>query len=240
MSANKKIEALLIGLDEIFDTRLGTIRRMGVEHAQRILTPEYLVREIDEFEGIDNSAFKELYRARNVETLQVSTITAIVPRLKDWASFLSELAMARPYFDGIKLVVNVWPYHLSSDVLRDIGSCVSVWTGGLTPIELVNISPQDLTPAFVKEQFAAMFMYEYGSWMELHSAAFHETRLSEIHLIAPALYFNEKPDEKTLKELIREAAHPFQAAMMLARPLVGLEIVDTKYFSVVEAPNKAH
>jgi hypothetical protein len=78
-----------------------------------------------------------------------------------------------------------------------------------------------------------MFMYDYGHWMNLHSEAFKETRLSEIHLVAPALYFNEKPDEKTLKELLREAAHPFQAMMMLATPLVGLELVDIKYFSIV-------
>lgn len=238
MSANKKIETILIELDCLLDTRLGTIRKMGVEHAERILNADYLVREIDEFDGIDNSAFKELYKARDVQTLQFSSITALVPRLKDLTTFLSELAFERPYFDGIDLAVNVYPYRLSKQELKDIGQCISAWTGGLVPVKLVNIKPEGLTPLVVKSQYAMMIMYDYGKWMEAHSAAFNETqqRCAEIHLVAPAMYFNEKPDEKTLKELLREAAHPWQATMMLVSPLVGLELIDAKYFSIV-APN---
>jgi hypothetical protein len=70
----------------------------------------------------------------------------------------------------------------------------------------------------------------------MHAEAFKDTRLNEVHLIAPALYFNEKPDEKTLKSLVRDAAHPFIAMTMLASPLVGLELIDIRYFSIVAAP----
>jgi hypothetical protein len=235
MTANKKIETLMFELDALLDTRLGTIRKMGVEHAERVLTQQYLTREIDEFDGISSSAFKELYKKRDVETLKFSTITALVPQLKDLTTFLSEMAITRPYFDGVQIAVNVWPYKLSAEERKDLGDSVSAWTGGLVPVTLINIKPEALTPQLVKTQFAMMFMYDYGSWMEMHSEAFNETRhrCAEIHLVAPAMYFNEKPDEKTLKELIREAAHPFQAAMMLASPLVGLELIDVKYFSVV-------
>lgn len=221
-------------LDALLDTRLGTIRKMGVEHAERVLTQQYLTRESDDFEGISRSTFKELYRQRDVETLKYSTITALVPQLKDLTTFLAEMAITRPYFDGIEIAVNLWPYKLSQQERKDLGDSVSAWTGGLVPVKLINIKPEALTPQLVNAQFAMMFMYDYGNWMDKHSEAFNETRCSEIHLVAPAMYFNEKPDEKTLKELIREAAHPFQAAMMLASPLVGLELIDVKYFSIVK------
>jgi hypothetical protein len=239
MSANKKIETILIELDALLDTRLGTLRhRMGVEYAQQILTPDYLVREIDAFEGIDSASFKQMYAARNEETLQCSSITGLVTRLKDLTTFLSELAIVSPEFTGIAVAVNVWPYRLSQAVLRDIGKSVSVWTGGHVPVELVNIAPQDLTPNYVKSNLAMLFMYDYGSWMETQSAAFHETLIPEIHLIAPAMYFNEKPDTNELKDIVRQAAHPFQATMMLVTPMVGLELVDARWFSIV-APNSA-
>jgi hypothetical protein len=240
MSANKKIETILIELDALLDTRLGTLRQqMGVEYAQRILTLDYITREIDAFEGIETSVFQEMYAARNEETLKCSVVTALVTRLKDLTTFLSELAVNAPEYDGIRLAVNTYPYRLSKAVLRDIGKSVSVWTGGLIPVELVNITPQDLTPIHVKSHFAMLFMYDYGSWIETQTVAFHETLIPEIHLVAPALYFSKKPDAKELKDLVRQAAHPFQATMMFLTPMVGLELVDAKWFSIVSLPNKA-
>jgi hypothetical protein len=238
MSANNKIETIYIELDCLLDSRLGTIRRMGVEHAERVLTPGYLTREIDEFDGIDSQEFKKLYEARDVETLKHSSITALVTRLKDLTTFLSELAIARPYFNGIQIALNVHPYRFDNEELKELRQCVSVWTGGLVPVELINIPPAKLTPIYVKSNFSMLFMYDLDGWVQKQQEALNETRLPEIHLVAPALYVGEKPDEKTLKELIRTAAHPFQATTMLAIPFFGLELIDIKFFSIAQLHRK--
>jgi hypothetical protein len=237
MSAKKRIETMMIELDCLLDTRFGTISKMGEDHLERIFTPAYLERDEDRFEGIDPQQFKEMYNARDEETLQRSVITAFVPRLKNLTQFLSESAIARPEYNGIKVAVNVYPYRLSESVLGEIRQCVSAWCGGFVPVELINIAPENLSPRFVKETFGVMMMYDYGQWFGKNKQAFNETLCLETHLIAPALYFNEKPDEKTLKDMIRNGFHPFQGAQMYGSQLIGLELVDVKYFSVVAPPH---
>jgi hypothetical protein len=236
MAANKKIETILVELDCLLDTRLGTLERMGEEHAARVLTPAYLAREQDVFDGIDREAYRQLYQARDVETLKHSKVTALTTRFRELTTFLTEMAIERPYFDGVQIAVNTFPYVLDAVTADAIGKAVTAWIGGNVPVELVSIRPEQLTPAVVKTHYAMLFMYEYEAWMNMHAVAFKDTRLNEVHLIAPALYFNEKPDEKTLKSLVRDAAHPFIAMTMLASPLVGLELIDIRYFSIVAAP----
>lgn len=226
----------MIELDALLDTRFGTIRKMGADHADRLFSPEYFQREEDKFAGIDPEQFKQLYNSRDEETLKHSAVTAFVPHLRNLTRFMSEIAVARPEYDGIKIAVNVYPYRLSESVLSEIRQCVSAWCGGFVPVELINISPENLSPAFVQMNYAVMVMYDYGLWMSKHRKAFDHTRLTEVHLIAPALYFNGKPDDKSLNEMIREGVHPFQAAMMFGGELFGLELIDVKYFSVVAPP----
>jgi hypothetical protein len=237
MSTSAIIETVMFELDCLLDTRFGTIRKMDAALADKLYAPEYIRRDEDKFEGVDPVVYRKMYDERDEETLKCSTITAFVPRLKDLTQFLSVNAVARPEYSGIKIAVNVYPYRLSESVLQDIRQCVSAWCGGFVPVELINIPPEHLSPRFVKEKFATMVMYDYGKWMGKHRTAFGGANCTEVQLIAPALYFNEKPDDKALNELVREAAHPFQAAMMLGGQVIGLDLIDIKYFSVVVPPH---
>ncbi len=236
MPAKKVIESFVIEFDCLLDTRLGTIRKMGKELADRVYAPEYITREEDKFEGVDPAVFTRMYNERDEETLKHSTLTAFVPHLQNLVRFMSEIAVARAEYDGIKIAVNMYPYRLSDAVLSEVRQCVSAWTGGFVPVELINIPPEGLSPEVVNDNFAVMVMYDYANWMSKHKVAFNATRCTDVHLIAPALYFNGKPDDASLQEMIREGAHPFQAAMMFGGQLIGLELVDIEYFSAVVPP----
>jgi hypothetical protein len=237
MSAKAHVETFMIELDCLLDTRLGTISKMGEQLAHEVFSPEYITREEDKWPNVDPAQFKQLYDARDEETLARSAATAFVPHLRNLTRFMSEIAVARPEYDGIKIAINVYPYRLSDAVLSEIRETVSAWCGGFVPVELINISPEALSPEVVNSRFAVMVMYDYGNWMQKHKEAFNRTRCTEVHLIAPALYFNEKPDAASLAEMIREGAHPFQAAMMFGGQVIGLELVDIRYFSVVAPPH---
>jgi hypothetical protein len=122
MSTSALIETVYFELDCLLDTRFGTIRKMGEEHADRLYAPEYFSREEDKFEGIDPTLFKKMYDERDEETLQCSSITAFVPRLKDLTQFLSVNAVARPDYSGIKIAVNVFPIDSASRCSRKSGN----------------------------------------------------------------------------------------------------------------------
>jgi hypothetical protein len=82
-------------------------------------------------------------------------------------------------------------------------------------------------------------MYHYDQWMEAHAKAFETTRLGDVTLFGPALY-SKKPTDDELAREIKEAAHPFVAAEMLASPLIHLKLIPAQHFSVIANLSNRH
>ncbi|WP_233874975.1 hypothetical protein [Paraburkholderia adhaesiva] len=238
MKDGTNLANVLIFLDCLLDTRLGTLARMSDALARRVLSAgksgNYLEREEDAFEGVDNEEFRRLYRARDVETLKHSTITTLTTLLGDFTRTLSRIVRNRPWLHGVRILVNTWPYRLDVSTLAALRDAITLWAGGFTPVEMVDYAPDQLTPLFVKSSFDILFMYDYEEWLHMHGEAFSKTSLADVNVIVPAIYFNRRPDEKTFDELVRDGAHPFAAITMLTSGFVGLELIDVKYFSIAD------
>lgn len=232
MSDNKR-EAIYIELDALLDTRLGTIARINEDAAVATLEDGYHARDIDAFTHVDMAVYHDLYAQRNTITLMYSRPTHWVLNLTRIAGLLSEQAIARPYHEGAKIVVNLFPYKLTDAEADQIGKAVAAWMKGLAPVELTSLQPQHLTPLHCKQHYAMMIVYEFEEWMNLHTEAFKTTRIPEILMLAPAVYRGKKPTAEELAQEIKEAAHPMRALEMLASPLIELRLIDTKYFSVL-------
>jgi hypothetical protein len=232
-SANRR-EPLLIQLDVLLDTRLGTIaQHWGDEVAFGVLETGYHARETDTFKGIDKDEFQARYKQRNVETLKHSRVTNAVTLLRQLVAVLTEQGLTTPFHDGPKILVNLFPYELSSDERDAIGTAVAAWIGIPTPIELVFLPPEDLTPSHCKQSYSLMMFYEYDHWLNIHTAGFKRSLLPEVTLLAPAIYFaGPVPAPEELKRIMSEAMHPLAAAEMLASPLIGLQLIDVEHFSV--------
>ena len=232
MKEGTNLATVLIFLDCLLDTRLGTLARMSDALARRALSGHYHQREEDVFEGVDTGEFRRLYRARDVETLKRSTVTTLTTLLGDFSRTLSRIVRTRPWLDGVRILVNTWPYRLDAPTLDALQEVIALWSGEAAPVEMVDYAPGQLTPAFVKSNFDILFMYEYEEWLHMHGEAFSRTSLADVNVIVPAIYFNRRPDEKTFDELVRDGAHPFAAITMLTSGFVGLELIDVKYFSI--------
>lgn len=234
MSQNKKvIEAIYVELDALLDTRLSTIARLDDAAATRALKNGYHTRVDDHFEGIDVPAYRDLYQKRDIVTLAGSVATDMLKLLRHLVGVLAEQAIARPYHDGSKIVVNLYPYRLSKEEQEEIGRAVFVWMEGIAPVELVFITPNDLTPSHCKNAYSMMIVYEYENWMNLHAAAFEHTRLPQVTMFVPALYFGKTPTPAELEQAIKEAAHPMRALELLASSIIELKLIDIKYFSIL-------
>lgn len=226
--------AVLVELDTLLDTRLATIARLAPEAAVKVLQEGYHRRDRDVFAGsVDQQAFEQLYRERDEDTLAESKLTNIVLVLSRLMAGLGEQAIMRPYFDAVELIVNVHPYKLSERVCVEIGTAVSARMHGTCTVRTTSIRPEDLTPEFCKNSYAMMVMYDPYSWMNIHAEAFWRTRIPGITLVAPALIFNKDTKSEDLGQLATTIAHPMQAMQMLASQLIGLELIDPLYFSVL-------
>jgi len=234
MPKSKRLETIYIELDALLDTRLGTISQIDSNLASSVLlSGKYHTREDDVFEGVDVTEYKEMYSKRDTLTLANSLVTDAIFLLKHLVGVLTEQAIQRPYHEGCQIVVNYFPYNLDHAEREEIAKAVTAWVQSLAPVELVRIPPKDLTPDYCKKSYALMIAYEYEDWMNIHAEAFKQTRLPEVTMFVPALYFNKKPTPEELEKTIKTAAHPLRAIEMLASPLIGLRLIDVSNFSIV-------
>lgn len=229
---------ILVGLDELLDTRLGTIARLRQEAALSTLENGYHDRKQDSFQFVDMQQYRDLYTQRDSTTLSLSMCTGVIQLLRELAVTLTEQAIETPRHTGAKIVVNLHPYseNLTVEEKDEILKAVKVWLGGtMTEVILDSISPESLTPELLKAMnVASMFMYHHDEWMEAQTRAFETTRVPEITLFGPALY-SITPTEEQLAKEIKEAAHPLVALEMLASPLVHLQLIPVKHFSILSA-----
>ncbi|MNU19599.1 hypothetical protein D3C71_78300 [compost metagenome] len=225
---------IYVELDVLLDTRLGTIARLSKDAAVKTLQSDYHTRVVDSFDHVDMAEYKALYAQRDGDTLSMSMLSGAVPFLRDVTAALAEQASSRPYHNGGKLIVNTHPYTstLSPKELDDIGRAIAARMDGHAPVELVDISPESLTPYHCKHHFAMMMVYDFGAWMEMHSSAFRTTRLPEVTLYSPRIY-HEIPREEELQSVTKEIMHPVQAMEQLAAPIIALKLIDIKNFSVI-------
>lgn len=239
MASATRLEALYVELDVLLDTRLGTLAKIaGKEVVKTVLESGYHSRKSDCFAGVDKDHYLTQYKQRDGEILALSTVTNAITFVKHLVGVLTEQAIVRPYHDGAKLIVNYFPYELTGEERDELGKALAVWTNNLAPIELVYLHPKDLTPDHCKKSYSLMIVYEYEQWLNTHASAFEHCRLPEVTMYAPAIYFGPEPKAEELEKATREAAHPLRAMEMLASPLVNLQLIDVKYFSILsESPD---
>ena len=231
--STKNLTSILVSLDCLLDTRLGTIAKIDKTIVERmLLTEDYHTRDTDIFEGVDRELYKDLYKNRDIETLENSLLTNIIPLLRHLALKLKEQSVTRPYGDGAKIVVNLYPYKLPKEIQIEIGKAIAVWLKGIAPVSFINMAPTSLTPYYCKNTFALMIMYDYEEWLEGNAGLFMKTQLTDVSMFVPAIYFNEKPSPAELEKFERETMHPFAAIEMLAKTMVGLEVIDVAFFSI--------
>lgn len=233
----KNPATVYVELDVLLDTRLGTLARISDEIASAVLlSGNYHTRVSDDFPGVDKDVYQQQYKNRDVETLRKSVVTNAVPFLRHLVVVLTEQAIARPYHDGVKVVLNTFPYQLTGVEQEEILLCVKHWLNDHAHVELVFIHPTDLTPLHCTQQYSMMFVYEYAEWLNLHTPAFAHTPIPSVDMYAPELY-SKVPTEEELAQVTREAMHPFRATEVYVSSLIGLKLIEIQHFCVLSPQN---
>lgn len=226
---------IYIQLDALLDTRLGTIaQHWGDEVALNVLKTGYHTRMSDSFAGVDKDVYQAQYENRSVDTLVYSRVTNTGSLVRQLVAVLADQSINDPTHDGAKIVVNVYPYELTSEERDLMGKSIALWTDHLAPVELVFMRPEDLTPVHCKQNYSVMFVYEYEQWYNIHNAALNEVGIPDVDLFAPALFkVGNLPTAEELEQVTREVAHPFKATQLALAPVVHLQLIDVKHFSVL-------
>lgn len=225
---------ILVELDCLLDTRLGTIARIDPQlAAQLLIDNKWHTRRSDHVDGLDMNRYHALYSQRDAETLRHSVVTGLFARLRNDLVRLVETGQAEAQSGGIRLMVNLYPYQISEEVKTQLVEIFAAETLASATIELVDYSVEQLTAEFCKRTFQAMFMYDYNAWLNAHASEFQACQLPQVALVSPEIYFVPMPDPNELEKISKEAAPPLGAMEMFASQIVGLQLTDVVYFSVV-------
>lgn len=243
----------IVELDVLLDTRIATVARMNEEVAAKLLEsclPEadhnakgnYHKRLDDHFEGVDYKEFMKLYSERDGETIAKATMTNAFVVIRHLIKKMLREEVHTHQHRNPCLYVNIYPYSMDADVLADVEAAISAQFDMLITVELVRMSPKELTPTWLQGHVRFAMMYEWNQWMNIHFGETVEEPvvIPEVTLYGPALFeegmLGESEYKNIVSELSREIAddpQPFRAAEIMARELVHLQLVDARIFSIV-------
>lgn len=238
MSKGKRI---YIGLDSLLDLRMGVLNILDTEFATEVTSNQsYYKRELDEFQGTKGIINKEQYNsilAKYPDVVLRSSIktkigTFLLPLI---SKFIKE-SMTAPVDNDISIDVNIYPFTFSDEEAKELVNVLNVTLSNVIRINIVNISIKNLTVDYVKNNYRFMFMYEYHTWMNIHSEHIKASPLRNVLFYVPMIYFNNKPTEEHFKELNRINKTPFEYTQQNLSPLISIDYLPI-YLYCVDGPH---
>lgn len=239
------LKRILTPLDAHLDTRLGTIARLSQDVAAKLLsTTAYWTRESDNWTQLTEGAitteeFVKAYSERggvNTDaTLQYSVRSNITPFLlrlfaDDHVNQMNQMVSPD---DAVSLVVNYWPYNLTSDGIEAIRSIMNYFYGDHTEVEMIYVPMDQLTPGYLNENFAACIMYEFHEWIKLHCIELGKSHLNCFNFIGPTIF------ESDVSKMTPQAKQYILDAFRFEKLIhMDFEWIDASYFSVINVHGK--
>lgn len=233
-------QRMLVFIDALLDTRIATLSRMAPEAAAELFSREqsmYWKRTDDNFEVMTNGAvtqaeYLEAYAKRDVATLKHSSMTSLVLLLSGMVASLDTLRNNTPTVTSVRVDLNMWPYRLTPEQTELYATCVSAYAGMETPINPVFVPIESVTPDNMRNQWEAVILYDLDEWVTHHLGSLTVNKIPRQTLIAPARSANEDVSPERLQKLgITE--HPFAVVEREFAPMIGLDLLDGKYFSAI-------
>lgn len=218
-----KTAALMIELDCLLDTRISLLASYGDDILSKALEDGYHERLIDTFRDADN--FNVDYANRTKELLKDAILTPLSSMLTEFAEKTLKLNINTPFHSNPKIIVNCYPYTLTKDEEHNVITAVVGITNEAADVELVYMTPTDITPSYVK-QLRVIVMYDYPTWLEIHSDNRLLTKQTcpEVTLISPAIYY---------KPFIKADIKAFRNMEEIVAPFIRLTLVDISNFCFI-------
>lgn len=228
---SKDIEAtgLLIDLDSLFDTRLGTLILNNYDQLLPIFTGnKYHIRLDDSFHGsVDKDKFYEAYAKRDKETLANSTLTLAIDIVKDFVATTLKADPTSPVLFYPKVYINIYPYKLDQEEVDNIVLGLHSHLKGKAQVEAISLNPTMLTIDYINQHLSVIIMYEYNKWLDAQTelGSFKTKACPSVTLMAPRIFFANTPKSAT------EVDKTFTLLDNIAKPFINLELLPSIFFS---------
>lgn len=225
---------IYLDLDCLYDTRLAVLEEIDPELAIAALEADYNTREEDIFPHLTKEAFRSVYNVRNITTLEKAMVSNCLLILKSFIDESQKEIGKTPFNTQTEVYLNVFPFNIDYQTAVSMVLPLQRMCGHTVKVEIVNWTAEKLTPAFIRSKIDLMLMYDYGPWLDAHASNgnFKKNQIPDKMLYVPKLYFNKKPNDEEMEELLREnKMTPFKSTEFLTSGIIGLEFIDVVNFN---------
>lgn len=193
-------QVILVELDSLLDTRMGTLLQLDPTYAQELLVSNaYFTRVSDEFSSprFSQEEFKARYRWRNEDTLKQSLRTPVLIRLHEMILELEAMAINTPFVERVAVEINSYPYKLDPAVIDAFISSIACFVGPTAELSMVSYKPEDLSPQSIKAQgWTGLIFYDFDHWFTLHAEKLAQCDIHDVVFIVPALCVKAPPADQ--------------------------------------------
>ena len=239
MDSQSNDHNLLLDLDALYDTRLGTLLRLNKEAVLKVVRNGYHVREIDDFETLSeglvtNAVFKEAYAKRDLDTLKASIITGIPAVLMTHIETLRERIERNVNVTRVSITVNTWPYLLPGPVIAAIVEALGVLIPEYVHISSRRLDLSKVGPMEFQKAYDGWCTYDFDAWLAVHHEELLYRRANDLTVILPRLHISAPEEYETQEdESMNKLDKPSLQAMVLEEfiHLEHLPICDYCYFT---------
>lgn len=243
---------VMVCLDSILDTRKGTIKKLYPELIDEVgKSPKYFLRKEDRWDIIDqrldNSQITLNYQGRNLETIKNSQLTLISRLILDLINKLNlEVVNNNPETSSVFLVINFYPYRLSTELKTEIARYLGYQLGILgMPIAESDVPFNQITPTYLKDNnIKYWYCYHYDHWLRENFEPLGTEKIDEsvdvigcpdVMMFAPKIAYDQKAIDEFIKS-IKDCPYsdPFELTRSVHSNIIKFEFLDASAFSELD------
>lgn len=208
MATSNSNDIILIDIDTLLDSRMGTMDVLNPEWAEKLSKSDYRHRLSDDFNmfvpEVNMAEFKKAYAQRDWRSLAHAAPTEFSADLN---RILDELLFDPKRLNPdatTEIHVNVYPYDLTDEEKIAMVESLHEITGTIFYIKLVNIPPYSITFEVIKaSNWVAIFTYDLNllliNMITMNSIQ-GKLRCNDVIVYAPHISFNFDELKKTVEE----------------------------------------
>ncbi len=237
--ADSTIKTLMVELDCLLDTRIGTISLINPAAAVELVSKKYWERTSDNFEELTNGLvtdeeFIDRYEDRDLETLLYSRPTNILKLLHEITNSVAHQRVSSPDTEHLIVEVNTYPYILDAEDTEMLINSVRCYTNPETEVVAKRYKHEQMTVANIDSFWDCVIIYDFDKWFTNHGEGLNTKPIPRNLMYASGLYIKPIKDPNELKIEGAGEMTPFSMMEMALIDRINLEFLKPSEFSLIE------
>lgn len=223
----------LISLECLLDTTVGLLfhnfhSKFGsadlTKYAERLHNKCWDIFEVDENE------WKAAWAKRDMEVLKSSSATVFCYSLKSIVLPRYFHGAISPTKEKMTIHINTYPFQLTNAERDELKGSISEILSIDIPIVITYIPLKELTPAFIKDTYKALFLPDLVEWLTIHNEELGKVRMPKVIINAPAYFLDV--EESIMDSIKEEGTNPLELVTQTLAEFVGIKLLRPLTFSL--------